>query len=125
MQRVRRPIVCILLVWYLAACYTTPIEPKTAVQGRKTIQVTVAADADTLVWHVSSPWIRNDTLGGVAAACQQGCQSPSAQWPVPMSEVVEVSDLHDISGKVSLTVLLLGVLAGTVALMAAMRNVGI
>lgn len=96
MHRVRRPIAYLLLCWYLPACAsaqyrgTVPIEPTTDVAGLKSAFVAVAAGTDTLVWQVSNPRVRNDSLVGRAAACKEGCGSPSLHWPVALSEVVEV-----------------------------------
>jgi len=124
MRLLRRPIACALLVWYLPACaYSTRIEPATAVAGRKSALVTVASGADTLVWQVAQPWIRNDTLGGVAAACQKGCPPQDARWPVPLSEVVEVRAVPpDVSGKATAAVLGTALLVGLVVLAAAVSD---
>jgi hypothetical protein len=92
------------------------------VAGKETIRVTVASAADTLVWQVGQPWIRNDTLGGAAAACREGCESPGARWPVPVSEVVEVQSVHDHSGKVVAAIFLAALVAGIVALGDAMAD---
>ena len=124
MHLLHRPIACALLVWYLHACaYSTQIEPTTAVAGRKSALVTVASGADTVVWQVAQPWIRNDTLGGVAAACQTGCPPQDARWPVPLSEVVEVRTVPpDVSGKATAVVLGTALLVGLVVLAAAVSD---
>jgi hypothetical protein len=124
MRVLRRPIACIVLAQYLVACYTMPVEPKTTVAGKETIRVTVTSAADTVVWQVGRPWIRNDTLGGAAAACRQGCESAGARWPVPVSEVVDVQSVHDHSGKVVAAVFLAALVAGILAMGDAMADLG-
>ena len=96
MRPLRRPIACLLLVWYLPACTsykTTAVAPQEAVAGQKTVIVTVDAGGSQETLHVNGPWVRGDTLGGTPCRLDDNrvyrCSTDEA-WAVPLSQVVEV-----------------------------------
>jgi hypothetical protein len=141
MRYLRRPIACLLSIWYLPACATytyepTHLEPAQAIADQKEVRVTIQEDDSTARrLRVKDPWVRNDSLGGTP------CFKFTAAWnedrgercavdslAVPLQSVVEIeTKVRDDTGDEvnSDTALKVFLIAGTIVLAATAAIMGV
>lgn len=112
MRRIRSAIAPFLLPW-LPACHsyrTTTVAPEQAIAGQQAVIVQVPQYAGTREVKLRSPWVRNDSIGGLECTTlptahgglRETCER---HWAVPLTEVSAVTTRHFNTGKTVVAVL--------------------
>jgi len=110
-QKVRSAIAAFLLAW-LPACYsyrTTTVAPEEAIAGQQVVIVRVPQDAGTREVRLKSPWVRNDSIGGLECTTVRtaggGGEACERDWAVPLADVRALETRSVNTGKTVVAVL--------------------